>query len=68
MGQYNWGSLVYQYLVSSLCNASIAFKNEKSTTHMHIVGCVYILQVNHVYLLKCKLFMLGLVYVLVFGF
>ena len=44
--KYNWGTLVYEYLVGSLCNASMTLKNETNTSQFHVVGCVYLLQVT----------------------
>jgi len=44
--KYNWGTLVYEYLVGSLFSASLALNNESSTNHFHVVGCVYLLQVK----------------------
>ena len=41
--EYNWGTLVYEYLVSSLCIDLLALKNESSSKHFHVVGCVYLL-------------------------
>ena len=45
IGKYNWGTLVYEYLVSSLCIASLGLKNESAAKHFDVVGCVYLLQV-----------------------
>jgi len=39
------GGLVYEYLVDSLCSASMSIRNESSQSHIHIVGCVHLLQV-----------------------
>lgn len=36
--KYNWGGLVYEYLVGSLCNDSLALKNEASSSHIHVNG------------------------------
>ncbi|QCD90005.1 uncharacterized protein LOC114174508 [Vigna unguiculata] len=44
IGKYNWGNLVYDYLVGSLCSASRALKYESNTSHIHLFGCVYMLQ------------------------
>jgi len=46
IGKYNWGNLVYDYLVGSLCSASRALKYESNTSHIHLFGCVYMLQVK----------------------
>ena len=43
IGKYNWGNLVYDYLVGSLCSASRALKYESTTSHIHVFGCVYML-------------------------
>ena len=48
--QYNWGRVVYEYLVGSLCNASLVLKMKRHRKHFHVVGCVYLLQVNSIYL------------------
>ena len=48
--QYNWGRVVYEYLVGSLCNASLVLKMERHRKHFHVVGCVYLLHVNCIYL------------------
>ena len=45
IGKYNWGTLVYEYLVSSLCIASLGLKNESAAKHFDVVGCVYLFQV-----------------------
>ncbi|QCD95938.1 hypothetical protein DEO72_LG6g636 [Vigna unguiculata] len=44
IGKYNWGTLVYEYLVSSLCIASLGLKNESAAKHFDVVGCVYLFQ------------------------
>jgi len=45
--KYNWGGVVYEYLVGSLCSASIVLKKQLHRKHFHVVGCVYLLQVIH---------------------
>jgi len=45
LGKYNWGGLVYEHLVESICNASIFLQEKGKKRHFHIVGCVYLLQV-----------------------
>jgi len=45
--QYNWGGVVYEYLVGSLCNASLVLKMQRHRKHFHVVGCVYLLQVYY---------------------
>ncbi|KAG2397008.1 uncharacterized protein HKW66_Vig0246260 [Vigna angularis] len=45
LGNYCWGSLVYRYLVRSLCKASDALKKGKGTHNIYVNGCVYMLQV-----------------------
>jgi len=50
--EYNWGTIVYEYLACSLGSTSMALNNEKSTSHFHVVGCVYLVQVS-VYCLFC---------------
>jgi len=49
IGKYNWGGLVYEYLVGSLCNGSMSLKNEGSTSHFHVDECVYLLQVKFLF-------------------
>jgi len=46
IGKYNWGTLVYEYLVTSLCIASLGLKNVSAAKHFDVVGCVYLLQVS----------------------
>ena len=46
IGIYNWGTLEYEYLVSSLCIASLGLKKESATKHFDVLGCVYLLQVS----------------------
>ena len=53
IGKYNWGNLVYDYLVGSLCSASRALKYESNTSNIHLFGCVYMLQVKF----RCFIFM-----------
>jgi len=45
LGKYNWGSLVYEYLVESLCTASLLLSDEGNAKYFHVDGCVYLLQV-----------------------
>ena len=45
IGKYNWGTLVYEYLVFSLCSASLALQNEPSRFEFYVVGCAYLLDV-----------------------
>jgi len=45
VGKYNWGGLVYEYLVGSMCNASMFLKEKGKKRHLHILCCVYLLQV-----------------------
>jgi len=45
--KYNWGGLVYEYLVGSICNASMFLMEKGNKRHFHIVGCVYLLHVIH---------------------
>ncbi|XP_027922913.1 protein MAINTENANCE OF MERISTEMS-like [Vigna unguiculata] len=55
IGKYNWGTLVYEYLVSSLCIASLGLKNESAAKHFDVVGCVYLLQLwSFDHLLVCN--------------
>ncbi|XP_052728589.1 uncharacterized protein LOC128195356 [Vigna angularis] len=45
VAKYNWGSLVFQYFVESVCGASTTMKNETTKSHIHVQGCAYLLQV-----------------------
>ena len=45
LGKYNWGSLVYEFLVGSLCTASLLLSDEGNAKYFHVDGCVYLLQV-----------------------
>ncbi|QCD97003.1 hypothetical protein DEO72_LG6g1714 [Vigna unguiculata] len=51
IGKYNWGTLVYEYLVFSLCSASLALQNESSRFEFYVVGCAYLLESTF----KCKM-------------
>ena len=44
--KYKWSGLIYEYLVGSICNASMFLKKKGKKKHFHIVGCVYLLHVN----------------------
>ena len=44
--KYNWGGVVYSYLVGSLSSASVVLKKQSDQKHFHVVGCVYLLQVS----------------------
>lgn len=50
LNKYNWNSSVYEYLVKSLCSASLVLRNNRNTSYFHVVGCAYLLQVKHLYL------------------
>ena len=50
LGKYNWGCIVYECFVRSLCSASLVLRNERNRRHFHDVGCVYLLQAKHHYL------------------
>jgi len=43
--KYNWGGLVYDYLVGSIWNALMFLRDKGNTTHFHVIGFVYLLQV-----------------------
>ncbi|BAT81591.1 hypothetical protein VIGAN_03134900 [Vigna angularis var. angularis] len=45
LGNYCWGSLVYRYLLRSLCKASNALKKGKGTRNIYVDGCIYMFQV-----------------------
>jgi len=45
LGKYNWGGLVCEHLVGSICNASMFLQEKGKKRHFHIVGCEYLLQV-----------------------
>jgi len=40
LGKYNWGSLVYDYLVGSLCTASLLLSDEGNAKYFHVDGCL----------------------------
>ncbi|BAT92299.1 hypothetical protein VIGAN_07099500 [Vigna angularis var. angularis] len=44
MGKYNWGGVIYEYLVSSLCDAALCVRKRQKRSHFHVVGCVFALQ------------------------
>jgi len=46
IGKYNWGTLVYEYLVCNLCSALLALQNEPSRFEFYVVGCAYLLEVK----------------------
>ncbi|XP_052736098.1 uncharacterized protein LOC128197726 isoform X1 [Vigna angularis] len=46
LGNYCWGSLVYRYLLRSLCKASNALKKGKGTRNIYVDGCIYMFQIN----------------------
>ncbi|XP_052725326.1 uncharacterized protein LOC128194250 [Vigna angularis] len=45
LGSYCWGSLVYRFLLHSLCKASKGLKKGKGISNVYVNGCVYMLQV-----------------------
>jgi len=45
IGKFNWGRVVYEFLVGSICEAKLFLKEKQSTKHFHVAGCVYLLQV-----------------------
>lgn len=63
LGKHNQGELVYEYLVGSICNASMCLMQKGNTIHFHIVGCVYLLQVfvHQSFELKFDVFQLQLI-------
>jgi len=44
--KFRWGTIVYTYLVKSLCLASRCIHNEECSI-IRVAGCVYLLQVNY---------------------
>ena len=52
VSKYNWGGLVYDYLVESICNALMFLRDKGNTTQFHVVGCVYLLQVIIVWIIS----------------
>lgn len=52
LGNYKWGSVVYEYFIESLSSASTTMKNERSRSHFHVSGCAYLLQVYVMYLIS----------------
>jgi len=43
--KYNWGGIVYQYLVRSLCQGASSIRTEPIPSNVYIMGCTYLLQV-----------------------
>jgi len=60
----NWGGVVYEYLVSSLCSASVVLNKQLHRKHFHVVGCVYLLQVIHSNLLFPTFYVIAFCFVL----
>jgi len=52
IGKFNWGRVVYEFLVGSICEAKLFSKEKESTKHFHVAGCVYLLQVLYVKLIS----------------
>jgi len=52
IGKFNWGRVVYEYLVGSICEAKLFLKEKQSTKHFHVARCVYLLQVVYVKLIS----------------
>ncbi|XP_052723828.1 uncharacterized protein LOC128193765 [Vigna angularis] len=45
IGKYNWGRVIYEYLVSSLCDVALCVGKRQNRSHCHVVGCVFALQI-----------------------
>jgi len=45
LGRFNWGGLVYDFLVQSLCSTSMCMRRKTNATYIHVRGCVYLMQV-----------------------
>ncbi|WVZ24159.1 hypothetical protein V8G54_002703 [Vigna mungo] len=45
IGKYNWGGVIYEYLVSSLCDAALCVGNAQKRSHCHVDGCIFALQI-----------------------
>ncbi|WVZ02384.1 hypothetical protein V8G54_023190, partial [Vigna mungo] len=45
IGKYNWGGVIYEYLVSSLCDAALCVGNTQKRSHCHVDGCIFALQI-----------------------
>jgi len=43
LSKYNWESVVYEYVVGSLCWALMCKMNQTNPSHWHLVGFVYLL-------------------------
>jgi len=43
--KYNWGGIIYQYLVRSLCEGTSSIRNDTTPSNVYIIGCTYMLQV-----------------------
>ena len=55
--KYNWGGVVYQYLVRSLCEgAAASIQKVPAPLDVYIVGCTYLLQVNSILSSKVLLY------------
>jgi len=54
--KYNWGGVVYQYLVRSLCEGVASVQKVSAPSNVYIVGCTYLLQVNSILSSKVLLY------------
>jgi len=54
--KYNWGGVVYQYLVRSLCEGATSVQKVPAPSDVYIVGCTYLLQVNSILSSKVLLY------------
>jgi len=52
--KYNWGGIVFEYLVRSLHEAASSIRNETVSSDVYIVGCTYLLQVIYIVSSKVK--------------
>jgi len=52
IGKFNWGRVVYEFLVGSICQAKLFLKEKQSSKHFHVAGRVYLLHVLYVKLIS----------------
>ena len=45
LSKYNWGGIVFQYLVGSLCEGASSIRKMPAPSYVYIVGCTYLLQI-----------------------
>jgi len=50
IGKYNWGDVVYKYLVRSIFDAKTLLRDKLTIKQLYLVSCVYLLQVINFFL------------------